>query len=395
MVVTHERKMTEVGVIPEDWAVMMVGDLSKLSSGTTPARAMQDRYFNNGTIPWVKTLDLNNAEIYSTDECVTTIAIEETSLIPYPVGTVLVAMYGGFAQIGRTGLLRIPATVNQALTAIQTDRRRLSPDFLLNVLNFGVEYWKKVASSSRKDPNITSGDIRAFPLGMPPTLAEQEAIATALSDADGLIASLEQLGAKKQQIKHGAMQELLTGRKRLPGFTGEWETKPFDSVIRRLNAKDYQIQTARYQSTGRYPVVDQGKHQIVAYSDQANRVFPCPTGGVIVFGDHTCIFKFVDFDFVVGADGVQLLQAKAPHLTAFQSMQLQVNGIVPTGYNRHYGQLRQLRLSTPSPDEQSAIAAILSDLDAEIAALEAKLAKARRVKQGMAQELLTGRIRVV
>ncbi|MFO0879954.1 MAG: restriction endonuclease subunit S [Gemmataceae bacterium] len=233
-------KQTEVGIIPEDWEVRCIGDLATLSSGTTPARALWDRYYKNGTIPWVKTLDLNNGEIHSTDELVTDLALSETSLRKYPVGTVLVAMYGGFGQIGRTGILRLPATVNQALSAIQADRCHILPEYLLRVLNFRVMYWRTVASSSRKDPNISSNDIRAFPLSSPPTRAEQEAIAGALSDADALIESLEQLVAKKRQIKHGAMQELLTGQKRLPGFEAssgykqtevgvipeDWEVRP-------------------------------------------------------------------------------------------------------------------------------------------------------------------------
>jgi hypothetical protein len=112
-------KQTEVGVIPEDWELSTLDELCTISSGTTPARSMADRYYRNGIVHWVKTLDLNNSVVIDTDECVTFEAMEETSLRPYPVGTVLVAMYGGFNQIGRTGLLRVPAAVNQAITAIQ------------------------------------------------------------------------------------------------------------------------------------------------------------------------------------------------------------------------------------------------------------------------------------
>ena len=222
-------KQTEVGVIPEDWDVAAIGIVAETSSGATPSRALADRYYRNGHFAWVKTLDLNNSEIYYTGEQVTQAALNETSLRCYSSGSVVVAMYGGFNQIGRTGLLRIPATVNQALTAIRPDSRRLRSEYLLNVLNFRVDYWKAVASSSRKDPNITSKDIRDFPLALP-GVEEQEAIAEALSDVDVLIESLEQLLVKKRQIKQGAMQELLTGKKRLPGFSGEWEVKPFGEV---------------------------------------------------------------------------------------------------------------------------------------------------------------------
>ena len=127
-------KQTEVGVIPEDWDVEYIENLTVSSSGATPSRALQDRYYANGSVPWVKTMDLTNSEITVTEECVTKLAIKETSLRIYPSGTVLVAMYGGFNQIGRTGLLRSPATVNQAITAIQPKAGSLVSEYLLKRL---------------------------------------------------------------------------------------------------------------------------------------------------------------------------------------------------------------------------------------------------------------------
>jgi type I restriction enzyme, S subunit len=204
-------KQTEVGVIPQDWEITSLDSVAKLSSGTTPARVKEERYFRNGTYYWVKTTDLNNSRITKTEEKITKAALDETCLQMYPPGTVLVAMYGGFNQIGRTGLIQISAAVNQALVAIQANPRKLDPTYLLVNLNYRVEYWKLVASSSRKDPNITSQDIRNFLIPLPP-LAEQEAIANTLSDIDALIESLDRLLTKKRQIKQGAMQELLRSK---------------------------------------------------------------------------------------------------------------------------------------------------------------------------------------
>ena len=224
MKVSAGCKQTEVGAIPVEWDVCLLGDCSDSSSGTTPARSLYARYFAGGTTPWVKTLDLNNSTIIETDECVTEVALRETSLKVHPAGAVLVAMYGGFGQIGRTGLLSFSAAVNQALTAVLPKEHLLDSKYLLYVLNERVNYWKGVASSSRKDPNITGNDVRAFPLAIPP-IKEQSAIATALSDVDALIAGLEKLIAKKRDIKQAAMQQLLTGQTRLPGFSGEWVAK--------------------------------------------------------------------------------------------------------------------------------------------------------------------------
>jgi type I restriction enzyme, S subunit len=211
---TSGYKQTEVGVIPENWEVCKLGELSSLSSGTTPARNQYDRYYRKGSIHWVKTLDLNNSDVIDTDELVTDKAVEETSLHIFPIGTVLVAMYGGFNQIGRTGLLQIPAAVNQAITAIRPQVDKLQPAYLLATLNFKVDYWKIVASSSRKDPNITSKDIRDFSIAYP-RLPEQEAIAEVLSEMDAELATLESKLAKARQLKQGMMHNLLTGRIRL------------------------------------------------------------------------------------------------------------------------------------------------------------------------------------
>src|SRR5665811_872782 len=91
-------KQTEVGVIPEDWNVETISAIAETSSGTTPSRAMEDRYFRNGHIAWVKTLDLNNSEVFFTEERVTQETLNETSLRCHPAGCVAVAMYGGYNQ---------------------------------------------------------------------------------------------------------------------------------------------------------------------------------------------------------------------------------------------------------------------------------------------------------
>ncbi len=405
-------KQTEVGVIPEDWEVACLKDIATFGGGTTPARKLFDRYYLAGTHPWVKTLDLNNGRIKETEELVTDAALNESSLKKHKAGSVLVAMYGGFNQIGRTGLLAIDAAINQALVAIIPSKDALVSEYLLSNLNYRVDYWKSVASSSRKDPNITSNDIKAYSLPLP-DLEEQAAIARALSDTDALLSELEKLIVKKQAIKTATMQQLLTGRTRLPQFAhhpdgskkgykqselGEipedWEVMGFDDVAARINTKKNQISASDYQSYGSYPVVDQGKKKIVGYSDLECKAFKVSDAGVIVFGDHTCIVKYVGFSFLVGADGVQVISGREGCNTRFLSYVMSFFPVEPTGYNRHYGALKESIYSFPKQDEQTAIATILSDMDAEIQALEQRLNKTRQIKQGMMQQLLTGKIRL-
>ncbi|MGX1981523.1 restriction endonuclease subunit S [Thermolongibacillus altinsuensis] len=207
-------KKTEIGEIPEEWEVKTIGEIGSLKSGTTPSREKAELYYKSGEIPWVKTMDLNNSFIVDTHEKVTNLALEETSLSIIPKGSVLVAMYGGFNQIGRTGLLKIDATINQALTAILINTELIEPEFLLIWLNYKVNHWKKFAASSRKDPNITKNDVANFPVVIP-SLEEQRKIYTTILN---ISKKIENEIIKKQQlqiIKKGLMQVLLTGKVRV------------------------------------------------------------------------------------------------------------------------------------------------------------------------------------
>lgn len=205
---------TEIGEIPEAWELVQIQDIGTLKSGTTPSRSEQERYFESGTIPWIKTMDLNNGEVISTKERITDVALEETSLTVLPVNTVLVAMYGGFKQIGRTGLLRVKATINQALTGIIVNETLVNPYYLQLWLNAKVNYWKNFAASSRKDPNVTKSDVLKFPVALP-TLSEQKKIVDILSSVNRKIENEMKKLSQLQGLKEGLMQSLLTGKVRV------------------------------------------------------------------------------------------------------------------------------------------------------------------------------------
>jgi type I restriction enzyme, S subunit len=397
-------KQTEVGVIPDNWKVAYLEEVSKLSSGTTPSRAQENRYYRNGEFHWVKTTDLNNSQIKKTEEKVTREALDETCLQVYSSGTVLVAMYGGFNQIGRTGLIIVPAAVNQALIAIQATSNKLDPAYLLATLNYRVEYWKSVASSSRKDPNITSQDVKNFVLALP-EIQEQRLIAQALSDVDALIASLDKLIAKQRHLKTAAMQQLLTGKMRSPGFSegkGYKQTEigmiPEDWKVLKLKdiaplQRGFDLPTSLLQK-GDYPVV---------YSN-----------GVM---NHHAKFMVDGPGVITGRSGTignvhYVSENYWPHNTAlwvtdfvgshpkyiyylYKSLKLERFGTgsgVPT-LNRN--DVHDSEVAIPQLEEQRMIATVLSDMDTAIAALETRRAKTQAIKQGMMQELLTGRTRLV
>lgn len=416
--VSEGYKQTEIGVIPEDWEITVLEEVSKLSSGTTPSRAQEDRYYRNGEYHWVKTTDLNNSQIKITEEKVTREALDETCLQIYPSGTVLIAMYGGFNQIGRTGLINIPAAVNQALIAIQAKSKKLNSAYLLATLNYRVEYWKSVASSSRKDPNITSQDVKNFVFALP-KVQEQSAIAQALSDIDALIASLDKLIAKQRQLKTAAMQQLLTGKMRLPGFG---EGKGYKQTEVGVIPEDWNaVKLGSYvvinsgESPSKIDLIDQGipyfkveqlnndsKYlKTTSYYFRGEKTVP---EGSLIFPKRGASI-LLNKVRILAQDS--FMDTNLMTLTVFSELEveflyyfLEYAGLsnvadttsIPQINNKH---IIPFLIPFPNLEEQRRIATVLSDMDTAIAALEARRAKTQAIKQGMMQELLTGRTRLV
>ena len=139
-----------------------------------------------------------------------------------------------------------------------------------------------------------------------------------------------------------------------------WEQRKFDEVFLSFANKNYQLQSSEYCESGKYPIIDQGKKAIIGYSDNESKVcdkYPC-----IIFGDHTTELKYVDFPFIIGADGVKTLSVKGDN-TLFQYYNLQINNVQPTGYNRHFSMLKEVSLFVPQLEEQKKIGEYFSNLD--------------------------------
>jgi type I restriction enzyme S subunit len=131
-------------------------------------------------------------------------------------------------------------------------------------------------------------------------------------------------------------QNKLIPKLRFPEFKdgGEWEEKSFELIFDRVPSKRYQINSKEYLIKGKYPVIDQGKQKIIAYSNDDSKVLK--NKNIIIFGDHTRVFKYIDFNFIVGADGTQLIKTKENYDNKFFYYQLLTKKIPNTGYNRHF-----------------------------------------------------------
>lgn len=221
------------------WKVSKLGELFEIYSGNTPSRSDKNNY-DNGTIPWIKTTDLNNSLIYVNEENITEYGAKKLKTLPK--NTILIAMYGGFNQIGRTGLLTYPATINQALASL-LPVKEINSYFLLNYLNLRKDSWRNVAASSRKDPNITKNDVEKFKISFP-SIEEQSSIGSLFRTFDDLLASYKENLANYQSLKATMLSKMFpkAGQTipeiRLDGFEDEWTIKRADEIFKSVSEKN-------------------------------------------------------------------------------------------------------------------------------------------------------------
>ena len=219
--VRGEREMKDSGVewaglVPHHWGVAKIGSIGQTSSGATPLRSKEASFFDDATIRWVRTLDLNDGLVYDSSEKITELALASSACSIMPKGTVCVAMYGGAGTIGKCGLLMSDCATNQAVCSIVCNREIVSPIFLLMQLLALKSYWMKYAVGTRKDPNISQDVVTRMKILIPP-LDEQKEITDYLdakcAEIDKLIAKKEQLVKELESYKKSLIYEVVTGKR--------------------------------------------------------------------------------------------------------------------------------------------------------------------------------------
>lgn len=382
-------KRTDVGAIPEDWSVSLLDSVAVRGSGHTPDKKHPEYW--DGSIPWISLADspeLDNGYIYETTSTITPAGIQNSSAVIHPPETVVLTRDAG---VGKSAIMGQAMAVSQHFMAW-----RCGPD----INNHFLYYW--LQSKKGEFERIAIGNTIKT-IGLPyfknlkiplPHIHEQCAIAAALSDVDGLIGALDALIEKKRAIKQAAMQQLLTGKTRLPGFEGQWEVIHIRDLLIYERPDRYIVKSTDYSEQGDFPVLTANKSFILGYTTENFGV--CREIPVMIFDDFTTDSKFVNVPFKVKSSAIKILRTKHDQVDlqfVFTRMQL-IN--FPVGnHKRHYiPEYQNLEFATPDYDEQTAIAAVLSDMDAGIAALERRREKAAQIKQGMMQQLLTGRIRL-
>ena len=245
-----------------------------------------------------------------------------------------------------------------------------------------------------KQQSYTANIVRNLPIYGPKDIFEQKAIAEALNDIDGLIAVLDKKIAKKRLIKQGTMQQLLMGKKRLPGFTDPWVEKKLGEILDYEQPQPYLVVSTDYVDSG-IPVLTAGKSLVLGYTAEQFGVYnKLP---VIIFDDFTTDSKYISHPFKVKSSAMKMLSLKNNDYDLRLVYELMQQIDFPLKDHQRYwiSEYSQLTISLPKDkEEQTAIATILSDMDKEIADLEAKRNKYRLLKSGIMQKLLTGQIRL-
>ena len=393
-------KQTEFGSIPLDWDLCTFKDvLATFSSGATPYRGIPEYY--NGDVRWISSGELNYNHIYDTLEHISQQAVRNTNLRIHKPGTFLMAITGLEAEgtRGRCAFVGAPSATNQSCLAINgTDR--MCTEYLFWFYRMWGQYLAFKYCQGTKQQSYTADIVKKLPIYGPKDIAEQRAIAEALSDMDGLIAALDKKIAKKRFLKQGAMQQLLTGKKRLHGFTDKWIKCELLTVCNILDNKRVPLNDEQ-RTSGIYPYC--GANGIVDYIDRyifdEDLILIAEDGGNFDQYETRPIAYWMSGKYWVN-NHAHVLKAKNEYNQRYIFYQLEHKDITDyivggTRTKLTRAQLDKIEISMPSSyAEQQAIATILSDMDKEIADLEAQRDKYRLLKSGMMQKLLTGQTRL-
>jgi type I restriction enzyme S subunit len=222
-----------------------------------------------------------------------------------------------------------------------------------------------------------------------PSLQEQTRIANFLSSIDEKQNLLKEKKALLEDYKKGIMQKIFNQEIRFKDDNGidfeDWEEKSFKSTLKSIATKKHQIQSSEIFEEGKYPVIDQGKKMVAGFSDNLNNLFN--DYPIIVFGDHTTILKYIDFDFIVGADGTKLLKNINNDNLKYLYYNLIYNNVEQEGYKRHFSILSEISLQIPSTNEQIKIANFLSAIDKKIELVSNQIQDTQEYKKGLLQQM--------
>jgi restriction endonuclease S subunit len=409
MEVRRGYKQTEVGVIPTEWLCLTIGDIAFPSTEKNTDRRNLPVLSCSKHYGFVDSLVFFSKQVFSDD--ISSYKIIRRGEFGFPANHIEEGSIG--FQVNYDEAVVSPIYVVFRISV------KVNGTFLYAILK--TERYRQIFRSSTSASVDRRGSLRwpefsSIKVPVPP-LSEQIAIANAINDFDELIASLEYLTGKKRNIKKGMMQDLFTGKRRLPGFSGQWK----ESELRELISEviDNRGRTPPISVEGQ-PVIEissvYGEKKYPDYSKVSKYVDyetyktwfrdGHPAEGDVLIGTVGSVGASAVMDDNIGCIaqnivGIRFLSNYNSdffyYFTNTDDFKSQVNAVLMGAVqpSLKVPHLLSFKIKHPDEDEQTAIAKILSDVDSEINELERKLAKYRMIKEGMMQELLTGKMRLV
>lgn len=412
MEVKLSYKQPAVEVLPQNWAVQPLFKLtSEIGDGihTTPEYSgPSGYYFINGN-------NLKDGAIKTTDN---TMCVSETEWLKHRKNlssrTILISINGTIGNLAFYGHETVVLGKSAAYMNVTPVVSKEYIFYALSTSAIAKHFEDELTGTTIK--NLSLAALRNTSVIMPNILEEQKAIAAALSDMDALLTAQDKLIAKKHNIKHAAMQELLTGKRRLPGFSGTWKAQSLrnladffkgrglsKSVVSPLGDKKCILYGELFTTYG--CVISNVKSSTLSQdgllSQRGDILIPGST--TTVGADLAIASALLEENVLLGGD-IIVVRGKpkrfdpvfmANYLTYAKRQEIAERTQGITIIHLYSKDLADLPTTLPDLNEQVAIAAVLSDMDAEIVALKQKQEKTRALKQGMMQELLTGRTRLV
>ena len=394
------------------WKKAKIGELTDIVNGGTPSTAIAEYW--NGGINWCTPSDITKKKtkyLSNTEKTITEKGLSESSASLLPIGTILLCSR---ATIGEMSIAASEMATNQGFKNLIC-KKDVDNEFLYYAL-FPLRNKMLELAIGTTFLEISKSALQSIEVIIPADIIEQTAIAGALSDVDSLISSLQKLIEKKKAIKQGSMQELLTGKKRLPEFSGEWNQFRLGEMTEIYSGGTPSTTISEYWG-GSIPWMSSGELNNKKIYDVEGRI---TQKGM----QNSSAHLIPKYCVLIGLAG----QGKTRGTAAYNYISLCTNQSIAAIYpndkkfdsrflyyiiDSMYESLRELssgdggrggltkglisnlEIYMPEVPEQQAVAQVLSDMDSEIEQLEKKLAKYQQIKQGMMQELLTGRIRLV
>ncbi len=410
-------KDTEIGKIPEEWETGKFEDvLSTFSAGATPYRGISDYY--DGKINWISSGELNYNVIYNTIEHISEDALKNTNLCLHAPGTFLMAITGLEASgtRGRCAFVGVPSATNQSCLAIN-GTNKMDIKYLYWYYRMYGDSLAFKYSQGTKQQSYTATIVKNLPIVYPKQITEQLRIASVLTSIDNLISSLGKLIEKTKNVKQGTMQQLLTGKTRLKGFSESWVEYTIDELFDLGNGYTPSKNNPAYWTNGTIPWFRMEDIRTNGHilKDSIQHITPEAVKGSGLYPKFSIILSTTA---TIGEHALLIADSLANQRFTFLNRKVNRMNMIDIMFFYHYcfvlGQwcrdninaggllavnmddLKNHAIYMPkSLAEQRTIASILTKMDDEITALEAKKAKYEAVKQGMMQQLLTGKIRLI